>query len=467
MASQIDVTKPIVIWPTTASIRQNFAYAKSEIEAVQTVAADAMAAATEALLPVALDSLSDVTAPSPAVGDALVWDGTAWVNSPPAANGGGGAAKTYYLTDDETFADNNVLASSPSGTAEVTDAVVCNAGVNGGVTFIGRYVSAPLGGTSIEGGQWTFNTFGSVSANAGLSEIITRINLRKPKTGITVTFTGSGTTRTLTASGGTPFLPEHATSSILTAALAETATQTAWISTYTSSTVVTVTLTNPAFVNTSNVSLDAIYTLLFSVTTGDIAGTAATLYQPITVQPAYSIDSADRIVAAYFGRTDSGSNKTITLYHNGTEHYTNIATPMITRHNDLAGLNEGNYLHQTPAEIAATSAAISAAAAAAATATAAAIPQWQIKTAAFNAVANGAYMVNTTSASITATLPATPATNDVVRSADYAGTFAINNLTVARNGKKIMGLAEDLTISTNNVSLVLTYIDATQGWRIT
>ena len=63
-------------------------------------------------------------------------------------------------------------------------------------------------------------------------------------------------------------------------------------------------------------------------------------------------------------------------------------------------------------------------------------------------------------------MPGTPAANEVVRVADYAGTFATNNLTVARNGLKIMGLAEDMTISQNNASITLTYIDATQGWRV-
>jgi len=82
------------------------------------------------------------------------------------------------------------------------------------------------------------------------------------------------------------------------------------------------------------------------------------------------------------------------------------------------------------------------------------------------AMAGSSYLCNTSSAAFTVTLPAAPAANDLVRIADYAGTFATNNLTVGRSALNIMGLAEDMVISTNNASITLTYVDATQGWRI-
>jgi hypothetical protein len=93
-------------------------------------------------------------------------------------------------------------------------------------------------------------------------------------------------------------------------------------------------------------------------------------------------------------------------------------------------------------------------------------PTWSTKTANYTAVNGDALMCNTTGGAFTITLPAAPSASHVVRIADYAGTFATNNLTVGRNALKIMGLAEDMTISTNNTSVTLTYIDATQGWRI-
>lgn len=92
---------------------------------------------------------------------------------------------------------------------------------------------------------------------------------------------------------------------------------------------------------------------------------------------------------------------------------------------------------------------------------------WVLKTTTYAAVAGDNIFANTTSAAFTITLPATPATNAAVNIVDYAGTFASNNLTIARNGSKIMGLSEDMTISVKNVSFTLVYIDSTQGWKIT
>lgn len=64
------------------------------------------------------------------------------------------------------------------------------------------------------------------------------------------------------------------------------------------------------------------------------------------------------------------------------------------------------------------------------------------------------------------TLPASPADGDQVRFIDCSGTFATNNLTVARNGKKIMGLTADMTVNTNNAAATLIYVSANGDWRM-
>lgn len=92
-------------------------------------------------------------------------------------------------------------------------------------------------------------------------------------------------------------------------------------------------------------------------------------------------------------------------------------------------------------------------------------PQWVIKTTNYTAVAGDALLVNTTSGAITITLPASPTANDVVRFADYAGTWSTNKVTFGRNGLKIMGLSEDYDITTANLNGAMTYIDTTQGWK--
>ena len=92
-------------------------------------------------------------------------------------------------------------------------------------------------------------------------------------------------------------------------------------------------------------------------------------------------------------------------------------------------------------------------------------PQWVIKTTNYTAVAGDALLVDTTSGAITITLPATPTANDVVRFADYAGTWGTNKVTFGRNGSKIMGLSEDYDITTANLGGAMTYIDSVQGWK--
>jgi hypothetical protein len=91
---------------------------------------------------------------------------------------------------------------------------------------------------------------------------------------------------------------------------------------------------------------------------------------------------------------------------------------------------------------------------------------WTIKTANYTAVNNDYLFCNTSAGSFTITLPASPSVNDKVGIADLAGTFASYNLSVARNGQKIMGVAEDLALDVQNASVELTYSGATYGWRL-
>ncbi len=91
---------------------------------------------------------------------------------------------------------------------------------------------------------------------------------------------------------------------------------------------------------------------------------------------------------------------------------------------------------------------------------------WVIKTANYTAVNGDTIAANTTGGVFSITLPASPSTNASVSIVDYGGTFATNNLTVARNGSNIMGLAEDMTVGQNFASIHLVYIDSTRGWLL-
>lgn len=91
---------------------------------------------------------------------------------------------------------------------------------------------------------------------------------------------------------------------------------------------------------------------------------------------------------------------------------------------------------------------------------------WITKTSDYNILPFEAVACDTTGGAITLTLPDTPNLGDQVKILDVSANFAIANVIVGRNGKKIMGLDEDMTISTNNVSVELVFVNDVVGWRI-
>jgi hypothetical protein len=85
----------------------------------------------------------------------------------------------------------------------------------------------------------------------------------------------------------------------------------------------------------------------------------------------------------------------------------------------------------------------------------------------FTAAANDRLFVNTNGGTCTINLPAAPQVGDQIRFLDIAATFDTNNLTIGRNGLLIMGLSENLIISTENASIGLVYTGLTYGWKLT
>ena len=96
---------------------------------------------------------------------------------------------------------------------------------------------------------------------------------------------------------------------------------------------------------------------------------------------------------------------------------------------------------------------------------------WQtsIKTATFTAASGEGYFCDTASVgAFTVNLPTSPSVGDIVAIKDYASNFATANLTIGRNGSPINGgSAADVVIDTQGASIVLVYVDATQGWVAT
>ena len=66
----------------------------------------------------------------------------------------------------------------------------------------------------------------------------------------------------------------------------------------------------------------------------------------------------------------------------------------------------------------------------------------------------------------TVQLPASPLVGDTVRFLDLAGNFGTNNLTIDRNGNKIMNATANMTVAKNNASFGLVYTGSTYGWKL-
>jgi hypothetical protein len=92
--------------------------------------------------------------------------------------------------------------------------------------------------------------------------------------------------------------------------------------------------------------------------------------------------------------------------------------------------------------------------------------QWQsdIKTSAFTAVAGEGYWINTTSATVTMTLPASASVGDTIEFSDYARTWNTNNVTVNQNSLKYQGGTYNPVYDVNGQSVRIVYSGVTQGW---
>ena len=70
-------------------------------------------------------------------------------------------------------------------------------------------------------------------------------------------------------------------------------------------------------------------------------------------------------------------------------------------------------------------------------------------------------LADTSGGAFTVTLPASPATGNQCNVADHSGTWGTNNLTVARNGSTIGGIAADLACDISGISVQLIYNGST------
>jgi len=93
---------------------------------------------------------------------------------------------------------------------------------------------------------------------------------------------------------------------------------------------------------------------------------------------------------------------------------------------------------------------------------------WRAVSAAETVQAGAQLLVNTNGGGVTVTLPASPATGDMVTFVDQGYDFDSNALVVGRNSSNIANAASNLTVNTQGAAFTLVFSgDATTGWTYT
>ena len=86
----------------------------------------------------------------------------------------------------------------------------------------------------------------------------------------------------------------------------------------------------------------------------------------------------------------------------------------------------------------------------------------------YQAVVNDRILADSSGATFTITLPlnASLLVNDTIQIIDATQSFGTNNVTIARNGSLIQGVAEDLTLGLKGAIMTMIYTGPTYGWIV-
>jgi hypothetical protein len=93
---------------------------------------------------------------------------------------------------------------------------------------------------------------------------------------------------------------------------------------------------------------------------------------------------------------------------------------------------------------------------------------WTTAAADITAARGGRYLVDTVGNEVAITLPAAPSHGDRVSFVDSKSNFGTQKLIVKRGtmSQKIMGLSENMDVSTSNLSFEMVYDSGSNDWRI-
>jgi len=303
-----------------------------------------------------LDDLTDVTAPTPIIGEVLTWDGSAWVSGDMVHNSPGIGVSLFNAspTITATSADNELplfnLSRTPITTAEQT----VSGTASGNTVAFCAWLSQALDRTSIDAGIWTLKTFGRVNTAGQTVNLTRQIYNALPFLTGTVSITGAGTSRTATASAGTPFATANidASATNTTASYLQTPLGMYQISARTSDTEVTI-IVPTGYTNETAVAA-SVWKKLFGTTFPDVNAVSPDWQELETesAQPSFTIAATSKLGIISF--VTCAVTRTITIAYDGSTHHAYVTTPIAPLHNEVGGLQGGaatEYYHLSSAEL--------------------------------------------------------------------------------------------------------------------
>jgi len=305
----------------------------------------------------ALNDLIDVSTPSPATDNVLQWNGMEWVPGVVGSTSAGSGVAFYYATpiinsvtspagiSSDGTSGNGIQVATLSKTPVTSGGTVVVVGATATETraFAAWQRSDAINRTSIDAGTWKFYDYAGVDNSSNVTTLTNQIYQIVSISGATVTTTGSGNAYTATTTGnqftGTYF---SASTTNTNASYLQTPSGVYQISSFIDANNVGITVPSSYSAETSVVG--SVWNKLFDVTTDEIdsvlTGDSAILYETSVTAPAFTVAETDKLGQISF--VTSNATHSVILSYNGTTAASYISTPLITLHNDLAGLQGGS-----------------------------------------------------------------------------------------------------------------------------
>lgn len=297
-----------------------------------------------------VDNVFSPIVSNPQLDEIIRYNGSNWVNGSPATASASAGIEFFSDTTDiiAKSAENSfaveTLSKTPITTAENVEPISC---VNNTAVGSAYLYNTALGRNKIDAGTWQFDFFVSVSsvANGRVSNLTKNLYAVTPYA-TTVNITGNGAERTVTASGETPFAISKisANTNNTVGSYLQTPKGAFLIVSRSSDTVITI-ATPTGYANESSVNF-SVWKKLFGATSPTITstGTNYALNTTVSVQSEFTINATDKLGMIVFGT--SNNTTTVNYVYNGTAHYSHFSTPLITLHNNLAGVQGGSATEQ-------------------------------------------------------------------------------------------------------------------------